>query len=96
MLKIQKKKKLDTEKSGFHPGVTGWEVTELSGIIQSDRSCGSTMRPAPFNATIASLALGMTIVHSTIALLQIMMILPEWRECPVCFCELGPYKTNVN
>ena len=54
MLKIQKKKKLDTEISGFHPGVTGWEVTELSGIL------------------------------------------PEWRECPVCFCELGPYKTNVN
>ena len=84
-------KKLDTEKSGFNPWVTGWEVTELSGINQSWRNCGPTMRPAPFHATIASLALRMTTVHSTIALLQIMMILPERWEFPVCFCELGPY-----
>ena len=54
------------------------------------------MRPSPFFASIASLALKMINVYSTIALLQMMMILPDRRECPVCYCELGPYKTNAN
>jgi hypothetical protein len=54
------------------------------------------MRATPFHASIASLALRIMTVFATIALLQMMVILQERRECPGCFCELGPYKNNVN
>jgi hypothetical protein len=54
------------------------------------------MRATPFHASIASLALRMTTVFATIAMLQMMVILQERRECPGCLSELGPYKNNVN
>ena len=54
------------------------------------------MWPSTFHTSIASLALRMVTVYSTIALLQMMSILPETKECPVCFAKLGPYKNSVN
>ncbi len=52
------------------------------------------MRPATFHASIASLTLRMVTVASTIALLQLMTILPEKKSCPICYAELGPFKTE--